>query len=137
MLCVPVWTLFMLIGRGPLSKWFSLSAIVSGGLAGLFLLAFFSTRTNRQGVYIGILATVLFTAWASATSGEKKFLDLPFNYPWHDLTIGAVGHVVLLVFGYVGSLLFPQEDKALSEMTFWNWRSGRKGRTTAAPAVSR
>ena len=122
---------------GALSKWFSLSAIVSGGLAGLFLLAFFSTRANRQGVYIGILATVLFTAWASATSGEKKFLDLPFNYPWHDLTIGAVGHVVLLVFGYVGSLLFPQEDKALSEMTFWNWRSGRKGRTTAAPAVSR
>jgi SSS family solute:Na+ symporter len=121
---------------GALLKWFSLSAIFSGGLAGLFLLAFFSSRTNRQGVYIGILATVLFTAWATATSGEKKFLDLPFNYPWHDLTIGAVGHVVLVIFGYLGSLFFPPEQRALSEMTFWTWLRTRKARSLEASQVT-
>ena len=94
---------------------------VSGGLAGLFLLAFLSPRTNRQGVYIGITCTVLFTAWASATSGEKKFLDLGFNYPWHEMTIGAIGHIVMFVTGCLGSLFFPAEHTGLSEMTLWKW----------------
>lgn len=123
--------------RGALLKWFSLSAIFSGGLAGLFLLAFFSTRANRQGVYAGITATVLFTLWASATSGEKKFVDLPFNYPWHDLTIGAVGQVILLVFGYLGSLFFPQEHTGLSEMTLWKWIETRKQRAAKATSAVR
>jgi SSS family solute:Na+ symporter len=125
-LCILIAIILAHAPGGALLKWFSLSAIFSGGLAGLFLLAFFCTRANRQGAYIGVLATVLFTAWAVATSGEKKFLDLPFNYPWHDLTIGAVGHIVLLVFGYLGSLFFPREHKALSEMTFWKWLQTRK-----------
>ncbi|MEO8025236.1 MAG: sodium:solute symporter [Bryobacteraceae bacterium] len=111
---------------GALSMWFSVSAIVSGGLAGLFLLAFLSTRANRQGIYIGILATVLFTAWATATSGDQKSITLVVNYPWHSLTIGAVGHIVLIVVGYVASLFFPAEQSALSEMTLWKWLETRK-----------
>jgi SSS family solute:Na+ symporter len=125
-LCIVIGIILAHAPGGALLKWFSLSAIFSGGLAGLFLLAFFSTRANRQGIYIGILATILFTAWATATSGEKKFLDLPVNYPWHDLTIGTAGHVVLLIFGYLGSLFFPPEPGALSEMTFWKWVHTRK-----------
>lgn len=111
-----------------LAMWFSVSAIASGGLAGLFLLAFFSTRANRQGVYAGILATVVFTGWATLTCGDKRVLDLgAWNFPWSDLMIGAVGHVVLFVFGYLGSLFFPGERSALSEMTFWKWLRARAG----------
>ncbi len=135
-LCIMIAIVLAHAPGGALLKWFSLSAIVSGGLAGLFLLAFFSTRANRQGAYIGMLATVLFTAWAVATSGEKKLLDLPLSYPWHDLTIGAVGHIVLLVFGYLGSLFFPREHAAHSEMTFWKWLQVRKQLAAAtAPAA--
>ena len=85
--------------------WFSISAIASGGLAGLFLLAYFSKRATPQGVYAGIVASVLFTAWATLTlKGDNRVLNLgAFNYPWHDLTIGAVAHVVLLAVGYVAS----------------------------------
>ena len=57
---------------GALSMWFSISAIASGGLAGLFLLAYFSKRATRQGVYIGIAASVLFTAWATLTSEGRQ-----------------------------------------------------------------
>ena len=90
---------------GALSLWFSASAIVSGGLAGLFLLAFLSPRANRQGVYAGIAACFAFTAWATLTLGEKRIVDLGrFNFPWHDYMIGAIGNVVLLAVGFAASL---------------------------------
>ena len=98
---------------GALSMWFSVSAIASGGLAGLFLLAYLSRRATRQGVYVGIAASVLFTAWATLTmQGGNRLLDLGrFNYPWHDLTIGAVAHMVLLVVGYAASLVVGQAPR--------------------------
>ena len=133
-LCIVIALILAHAPGGALLKWFSLSAIVSGGLAGLFLLAFLSTRANRQGVYIGIASTVLFTAWASATSGETK---LPFHYPWHDLTIGAVGHVVMFVTGYLGSLPFRREHSALGEMNLWTWLRTRRRSTAELAHVPR
>jgi len=89
-----------------LSLWFSASAIVSGGLAGLFLLAFGTRRATSRGVYWGIGACVAFTAWATLTLAPAHVVNLGrFNFPWHDYMIGAAGNVVLLVVGYVASLL--------------------------------
>jgi SSS family solute:Na+ symporter len=112
LLCVAIALVLAHTKGGALSMWFSISAIASGGLAGLFLLAFLSKRATRQGVYVGIAASVLFTAWATLTlKGDNRVLDLgAYNYPWHDLTIGAVAHVVLLVVGYAASLLMPTRD---------------------------
>jgi SSS family solute:Na+ symporter len=94
-----------------LSMWFAVSAIVSGGLAGLFLLAFLSRRANRQGVYIGIAASTCCTIWAVLTKGDKKLVDLgAYNFPWDDLMIGVVGHVVLFAVGYVASLFFLERQ---------------------------
>jgi hypothetical protein len=50
----------------------------------------------------------------------------PVKFPWNDLVIGAIGHIVFLVFGYLGSLMFPREHNAASEMTFWTWLRDRK-----------
>ena len=86
---------------GALSLWFSASAIVSGGLAGLFLLAFTSRRATGSDANAGILVCVLFTAWATLTLGEKRMLDLGrYNFPWHDYMIGAIGNMLLLAVGY-------------------------------------
>lgn len=112
MLCIAIAMVLAHSKGGALSMWFSISAIASGGLAGLFLLAYFSTRATRQGVYVGIAASVLFTTWATLTlKGDNRVLDLgAFNYPWHDLTIGAVAHMVLLVVGYVASRFVGQAE---------------------------
>jgi len=116
LLCIAMALVLSHTQTGALSLWFSASAIVSGGLAGLFLLAFLSQRTNRQGVYVGIAACLLFTAWATLTLGEKRILDLGrFNFPWHDYMIGAIGNVVLLTVGYVASLCWSEEPGPIAE----------------------
>lgn len=91
---------------GALSLWFSASAIVSGGLAGLFLLAFLSRRASQPDAMAGIIACFLFTAWATLTLGAKPVVDLGrFNFPWHDYMIGAIGNVIMIIVGFAASLL--------------------------------
>ena len=57
---------------GALSTWFSVSAILSAGLAGLFLLAFLTKRANARGVWAGIVACLVFTAWSTLTALEPE-----------------------------------------------------------------
>ncbi len=111
---------------GALSMWFNVSAILSGGLAGLFVLAFLSRRANARGIYTGIAMCVLVTTWATLTSGKERWVDMgAWNYPWHELTIGVTGHVVLAVSGYLASLLFgARRDE--TAVTFWSWLRERR-----------
>ena len=105
-----------------LSFYFTVSSIVAGGLAGLFLLAFLSPRANRQGVYIGIAACLIFTTWATLTGGKTQTLDLgTLNFPLHPVMIGVIAHLVLLVVGYVASLFFPAPESDSRKMTLWGW----------------
>lgn len=115
-----------------LSLWFSVSSVVSGGLASLFLLAFFSRRANRQGVYAGIIACTVFTAWATLTLGDKPLVNLGrLNFTMHEFLIGAIGELVLLVVGYHASFLFPSGPVA-DELTFWGWLQSRRISKTPA-----
>jgi len=105
-----------------LSLWYTISAIVAGGLAGLFLLGFFSTRANQQGAYLGIAASLIFTAWATLTLNGGSIVNLgKYNFPLHDFMIGAVGHVVLLVVGYLTSFLFHGASANSEDLTLWGW----------------
>jgi len=114
-------------GESALGMYYAATAIVSAGLAGMFLLAFFTRRANRQGLWIGIGANLLFTGWATLTSGKSQALDLgDFNYTWPSVMIGVIGHVIVLVVGYFASLLFPPDANVKSEWTFWGWIATRK-----------
>ncbi len=58
-------TLYLLAGdEGVVGIVFSLYAIFSGGIAGIFLLGLFSARANKQGLLIGVIVCVVFTAYA-------------------------------------------------------------------------
>ncbi|HUJ11920.1 MAG TPA: sodium:solute symporter [Verrucomicrobiae bacterium] len=114
-----------------LSLYFTFTAILSGGLFGLFFLAFFSTRANTRGIWAGIIASVLFTAYATLTQGKEQLLNLGrLNFHMPGVMIGVVGHLVLIVVGYVASLLL-QTDRAASELTLWGWLK----RKNAAPGM--
>jgi SSS family solute:Na+ symporter len=95
---------------------FTVYAIFSGGIVGIFILGVFSARANRQGVNIGIIACVLFTAYAFFTSteigleGNKKLLLNfgKYNFTHHKLMLGVYSHLIVIGVGYVASLFFPK-----------------------------
>lgn len=107
-------------GEGVLGVVFELYAIFSAGIVGIFLLGLFSKRANKQGLYIGLLVCVLFTAYAVLTTtsiqvnGSKQLiLDLgKWNFPHHKYMLGVYSHLIVLIVGYVASLFFPAPDLA-------------------------
>jgi SSS family solute:Na+ symporter len=114
-------------GDNALKLYYAATAIVSGGLAGMFLLAFLSRRANRQGLWIGIIAMLIFTAWATFTSGDHAMIDLGnYNYVWASVMIGVIGHVIVFVVGWFASLFFPPDPSVKQEWTLWGWLEKRK-----------
>ncbi|MCL4782088.1 MAG: sodium:solute symporter [Bryobacterales bacterium] len=112
-----------------LSMWFVVSAIASGGLAGLFLLAFLVKRATRTGAYTGIAMSTAFTVWAVLTRGDKPVLDLaPYNFGFDELTIGALGNIVLFAAGAAASMPPFSRERAAEEPhgTVWHWLRTRR-----------
>jgi solute:Na+ symporter, SSS family len=115
--------------EGVLGTIFALYAIFSGGIAGMFLLGIFSKRANMKGLYFGIGASVLFTAYALLTStpvewGAHKqlLLDLgSFNFAHHKYMIGVYSHILLFVVGYLASLFFKNEND-ISSLTYYGYK---------------
>ncbi len=102
--------------EGVLGIVFTLYAIFSGGIVGIFLLGLFSARANRQGVTIGIIVCILFTAYAFLTStpiglGKNKALILNMgylNFTHNKLMLGVYSHLIVIVVGYIASLFYPK-----------------------------
>ena len=124
---------------GVLGIVFTLYAIFSGGISGIFLLGLFSPRTNRQGLNIGIIACIIFTAYAFLTStkvgvGDHKtlLLDLGrYNFTQNKLMLGVYSHIVVIVVGYVASLFYPKPEINPS-LLFSGWRKARRLAPVAA-----
>jgi SSS family solute:Na+ symporter len=109
-----------------LSMWFAVSAIASGGLAGLFFLAFLKRRASRAGAWAGIASSTVFTVWAVLTKGAHPIVNMaPFNFPYDDLTIGALGNIILFVTGWCVSLSKPSSESDPTG-TFWHWRRQKR-----------
>ncbi len=120
-------------GKGVLGIIFTLYAIFSGGIAGMFLLGIFSRKTNRRGINAGIVASVLFTFYALLTSTpmglegrERLLLDLGrFNFTHHKYMIGVYSHIVLMIVGFLGSFLF-REKPVEESLTWYGWLKLKK-----------
>src|SRR5262249_46077935 len=81
----------------------------------------------KGGVWVGIIACLLFTAWATLSSGKTPVFDLgAHNFALAGVMIGVIGHVVVVVVGYAASFLFPPPDPAMSALTLWGWRAKDK-----------
>lgn len=112
---------------------FTLYAIFSGGIVGIFLLGVFSSRANRQGLNIAIIVCIVFTAYAFLTSTEidfdgKTFLILDFgnfNFTHNKLMLGVYSHLIVIGVGYVASLFFPKPELD-QNLLFSGWKASRK-----------
>ena len=116
-------------GEGVLGVVFGLYAIFSAGIVGIFLLGLLSRRANKQGLYVGIGACVLFTAYAVLTTtkiGNGLMLDLgKFNFPHHKYMLGVYSHIIVFVVGYVASLFFKSEP-AEEQLTIYGYFKNSK-----------
>lgn len=119
--------------EGVLGIIFTLYAIFSGGIVGIFLLGLFSSRANRQGITIAIIACILFTAYAFLTSTQiglgkhkKLLLDLgAYNFKHDKLMLGVYSHLIVIGVGYVASLFFPKPH-INKNLLYSGWREERK-----------
>ena len=99
-------------GEGVLGALFSLYAIFSAGIVGIFLLGLFSRRANKQGLYV-----------------KETILDLgSWNFTHHKYMLGVYSHIIVLVVGYLASYLFaaPLADK---ELTIYGYLEEKKKQT--------
>jgi solute:Na+ symporter, SSS family len=90
-----------------LDAWWSLASIFSGGMLGLFLLAFLSKKVRNIDAVIGVIIGVLVIMWMSLT--PLYFTEgnlLAFKSPLHtNLTI-VVGTLVIFLIGFITTKLF-------------------------------
>ena len=128
--------------EGVLGIIFTLYAIFSGGIVGIFLLGLFSARANKQGITIAIITCILFTAYAFLTStkiglgdNKKLLLDLgSYNFTHDKLMLGVYSHLVVIGVGYVASLFFPKPD-INKNLLYSGWREERKKEKLALKPV--
>ncbi|QJD97270.1 sodium:solute symporter [Mucilaginibacter robiniae] len=134
LIAIGIGTMYIGLGNeGILGIVFTLYAIFSGGIVGIFLLGLFSARANRQGINIAIIVCILFTAYAFLTStqielsGHKSLLlDLgSYNFTQNKLMLGVYSHIVVIVVGYIASLFFPKPTLD-PNLLYSGWRLARK-----------
>lgn len=132
LISIAIGALYLMTGNeGVLGVIFTIYAIFSGGIVGIFLLGLFSARANRKGVNIGIITCILFTAWAFLTSTPvgvkepKLLLDMgSFNFTHHKLMLGVYSHLVVIVVGYVASLFYPKPELE-PNLLYSSWKKNR------------
>ncbi|MFC2085298.1 sodium:solute symporter [Bacteroidota bacterium] len=123
-------TLYIVLGgKGVLGIVFGLYAIFSGGIAGVFLLGLLTKKANKQGLYIGIAVSVLFTAYAVLTSqkfGDSTLIDLgSWNFTHHKYMLGVYSHLIVVIVGYIASFFF-KADEPDDDLTIYGWLKRRK-----------
>jgi SSS family solute:Na+ symporter len=106
-----------------------LISIAAAGVLGIFVSGVFSRKVSQRGVLAGIVACVLFTAWATFTSVRlpafgRTLLDLgAFNYGWNNKLIGVLGNVVMIAVSVVASYVFGGEQRDVNHLTVWAKRA--------------
>ncbi|MES2390756.1 MAG: hypothetical protein V4555_03885, partial [Acidobacteriota bacterium] len=110
-----------------LALYYTVTAIVAGGLAGLFLLAFVVPQSGPTAAIIAIVINLLFTAWATLTMNHGAQLNLHnFNYPWHEYTIGAVGNILLFIAGLIATPFFKPTLTTGAPLNLFDWLAAKR-----------
>lgn len=91
-----------------LDAWWSLASIFSGGMLGLFLLAFLSKSVRNIDAAVGVIVGALVIIWMSLS--PLYFTEdnlLAFKSPFHSNLTIVIGTLVIFLVGFVVLKLFP------------------------------
>ncbi len=98
-----------------LDAWWSLASIFSGGMLGLFLLAFLSKKVRNIDAGIGVIIGVVVIVWMSLSPlyfTEGKLLA--FRSPFHSNLTIVIGTMVIFLVGFITLNLFRNKKKIVS-----------------------
>lgn len=97
------------------------AAIIAGGLLGLYMLGFFTTRGDGRAVGVGILFAVLFSAFVSMS--ELGWLPGSIAHlmegRFDTYYTGVVGNIVTFLTGFVLASVLSKRERNLQNLTVW------------------
>jgi solute:Na+ symporter, SSS family len=95
----------------------ALAAIVSGGLLGLYLLGFLTTRGNGRTVGVAIGFTVAWSLYK--TLGRYDILPAAWQLPVDDYYTGIISHIIMFGVGFLVASLLPGKRRDLTNLSVW------------------
>jgi len=100
-----------------------LAALMAGGLAGIYMLGFLTTKCDGRGAFTGIICTVAFSAlMALLRFGVLDYPNWIAERGWKIDTyyVGLLGNIVMFVVGYAaGVYLFPRKKPVPTNFSLW------------------
>ncbi len=93
-----------------LDAWWALASIFSGGMLGLFLLAFLSKKVRNVDAAVGVIVGVLVIIWMSLSPlyfNEGKLLT--FKSPFHSNLTIVIGTMVIFLIGFIMMKIFQKK----------------------------
>jgi len=94
-----------------------LTAVMGGGLFGLFMIGMLTTRGNGRAAACGIVCTMAFTSWTLLA--KNGLLPESLNVPFDLYYTSIVGNAVMFIVAYSVGLIFFPGKKDLTNLTIW------------------
>ncbi len=106
---------WMLEAEGPTLQDISirLTALLGGGLLGIYLIGFFTRLGDARAIWCGIVATLTYTLW---TMGR---LPVPFDSLFDRYYVAIFGNLVLFLVGFAAGLVFKREEPLSADLSIW------------------
>lgn len=96
--------------KSVLDAWWSLASIFSGGMLGLFLLAFLSKKVRNIDAAIGVVIGVLVIIWLSLSPLYFTEGKLPaFRSPFHNNLTIVFGTLAIFLTGFISAKIFQSK----------------------------
>jgi len=98
--------------QSALDTWWKLASIFSGGMLGLFLLAYFSKKVNNLAAIIGVIGGVIVIGWMSLSPLLFKGADLlKFASPFHSYLSIVFGTMAIFIIGFLSGVVINRLNK--------------------------
>lgn len=95
----------------------AVSAILAGGLLGLYLLGFLTTRGDARAVAIAIVATILWSTYMALASYDLVPQAWKLNVD--NYYTGIIGNVIMFGLGLLFGSLLPRKPRDLANLSIW------------------
>jgi SSS family solute:Na+ symporter len=95
---------FMIRVESALKLWWNLAGIFSGGMLGIFLLAYFTKKVSNASAAIGVVLGLLVIIWMSLSPIYFKGELTKFQNPFHNYLTIVLGTMVIFFTGFLVSL---------------------------------